>query len=357
MPVDGQRLQTISGEEWGFLSNLHPLFSSSIILHRSSSDLSRACLVHLICDIVLFYVIVFSLTQASTGSIDTAYNVMYIPVKRTLSDRHDDNVMLDVFLAFQFIGGIGNIAMLLTAIFSRRVIRHSTWLNFCVTWVIFSISYTLLFFAGQQRSSLQTAYPLCLTQASLIYGAPVLVAYASVSLVAQVALSARALILFKIHKPSPYQTLLLLIVPYILWFSAVIAALVSGVKFPETVSRNFDDGGLYCEITTGIPGRIVAVLVGIALVLAFTLEIMLGVTLRKNWAAFEGHHSKLPMSMIIRVAVFVGVSVLAFSTVFVFLSRQFSVSNVVLSLLPFFSFVTFATQKDLLSVWTFRPHP
>ncbi|CAL1717351.1 unnamed protein product [Somion occarium] len=277
---------------------------------------------------------------------------MYIPVKRTLSDRHDDNVMLDVFLAFQFIGGIGNIAMLLTAIFSRRVIRHSTWLNFCVTWVIFSISYTLLFFAGQQRSSLQTAYPLCLTQASLIYGAPVLYVICTI-----VCPWTRALILFKIHKPSPYQTLLLLIVPYILWFSAVIAALVSGVKFPETVSRNFDDGGLYCEITTGIPGRIVAVLVGIALVLAFTLEIMLGVTLRKNWAAFEGHHSKLPMSMIIRVAVFVGVSVLAFSTVFVFLSRQFSVSNVVLSLLPFFSFVTFATQKDLLSVWTFRPHP
>lgn len=54
------------------------------------------------------------------------------------------SVELKVFLAFELLGGIGNIAMLITAIVSSRVNRHLTWINFCITWVIYALSYTLL---------------------------------------------------------------------------------------------------------------------------------------------------------------------------------------------------------------------
>ena len=60
-------------------------------------------------------------------------------------DNTDPNhIEAKVFVAFHIVGGLGNLAMLITAIASRRVNRQVTWINFCITWVIFSISYTLL---------------------------------------------------------------------------------------------------------------------------------------------------------------------------------------------------------------------
>lgn len=49
-----------------------------------------------------------------------------------------------IFVIFHVVGGVGNLAMLLTALLSKRVVRHPTWLSFCVTWIIWAISYTLL---------------------------------------------------------------------------------------------------------------------------------------------------------------------------------------------------------------------
>ncbi len=63
-----------------------------------------------------------------------------------VSDDTSENneFQLGLFLAFQIVGGLGNIVMLITALVSRRVVRHSTWINFCFTWIIYSLSYTLL---------------------------------------------------------------------------------------------------------------------------------------------------------------------------------------------------------------------
>lgn len=155
--------------------------------------------------------------------------------------------------------------------------------------------------------------------------------------------------------------------------------------YPKTVNKDGGDGGLYCQIMTGIPyvpsnildifshpwhafrGRVVAVLVGIALVLSFSLEgkwryrcvddwsitgflVYLGVMLRKNWRAIGDQRSKLPLSMMLRVTIFMGGSGLAFryethsdwlgvililpfpSTVFVFLSKMFEISNLVMAI-------------------------
>ena len=51
---------------------------------------------------------------------------------------------LKIFLTFQISGGVGLLAVLLTAIFAPKVYRHFTWLNFCITWLIYCISYILL---------------------------------------------------------------------------------------------------------------------------------------------------------------------------------------------------------------------
>ena len=56
----------------------------------------------------------------------------------------EDLTEVKIFLTFQIAGGIGLLAVLLTAVFSSKVYRHFTWLNFCITWLIYCISYILL---------------------------------------------------------------------------------------------------------------------------------------------------------------------------------------------------------------------
>ena len=68
----------------------------------------------------------------------------YLGVDPSHDNTDPNHIEAKVFVAFHIVGGLGNLAMLITAIASRRVNRQVTWINFCITWVIFSISYTLL---------------------------------------------------------------------------------------------------------------------------------------------------------------------------------------------------------------------
>lgn len=271
-----------------------------------------------------------------------------------LGKRDDQKVYIRAFMTLFFIGGIGNLAMLLTAVFSAKVPRNLTWMNFCVTWIIFSLSYTLLFIANQLHG--EPAFPLCLTQAALIYGAPILPSFAGAALVVEIWLSMWQMLWSdaKSHSSRKWQKILLITVPYAMWLIIIVTVLGSGSAHPETVA--FTGTDLYCQIATGVPGRVVASLVGVALLLASVLELSVLIVLYKNWRALKGlqRPGKVSNSMIARVAIFVCFSILAFSQVFVFLSRQFTVSNTVMSLMPVLAFVVFATQRDILRVWTFH---
>jgi hypothetical protein len=75
------------------------------------------------------------------------------------------------FVALNFVGGIGLFVVTLTAIFSPKVRRLPTWYNFCVSWILSCISYTLLTFAGQQTTS-SPSHSLCFAQSVLIYAVP-----------------------------------------------------------------------------------------------------------------------------------------------------------------------------------------
>jgi hypothetical protein len=80
---------------------------------------------------------------------------------------------LDVgFLALETFGWSGSLIILLTVIFSN-VRRHITWINFCMSWILSSLSYCLLLFARQDYGP-EPNHILCLVQSPLIYAAPTL---------------------------------------------------------------------------------------------------------------------------------------------------------------------------------------
>lgn len=102
------------------------------------------------------------------------------------------NGLMQAFLVLQSIGGLGHVVMLATIYLSPKVTRSPTWVNFSITWIVYVVSYILLYvltpppdlyytlnrayraLAGQETKAAGPTFPLCLAQASLVYGAPVL---------------------------------------------------------------------------------------------------------------------------------------------------------------------------------------
>jgi hypothetical protein len=91
---------------------------------------------------------------------------------------HDNPTFVRVFIAEQALGFVGLAAVLITVLVCPRVRRNGPWLNFLLACVLYSLSYLLLAFAGQQ-SGPQPDFGLCLAQAVLTYGAPPLYVHSS----------------------------------------------------------------------------------------------------------------------------------------------------------------------------------
>ncbi|KAI0715780.1 hypothetical protein C8T65DRAFT_138680 [Cerioporus squamosus] len=268
-----------------------------------------------------------------------------------------DLTEVKVFLAFQITGGVGLLAVLLTALFAPKVYRHFTWLNFCITWLIYCVSYILLAFTGSQTSPKPPSYPICLTQASLIYAAPVLVAMSTFSLVLQLWFTLSNAMQppkMKTTRRDCFRNTILLVGPYIAWLGFVIAILVIGTLHPNSVARagHF----VYCTIDGGKAGNVTAIVVAVILLVMVGLDIYIATVLYKNWRALRGSDrpGQLPFSLIVRVAIFSFVCVVGIGCAFVFLSNvSYFAGNIIIALMPLIAFLVFGTQKDIVDVWLF----
>ncbi|KAH9847238.1 hypothetical protein C2E23DRAFT_871909 [Lenzites betulinus] len=275
------------------------------------------------------------------------------PTPPTQDQEHAE---LKVFLAFQFAGAAGLFAVLITAVLAPKVYRHFTWLNFCISWLIYCVSYTLLAFSGQQLRPEPPSYPLCLSQAVLIYAAPVLVAMSTFSLVLQLwfTLSNALRPSKQTRKASMWQNGFLLLAPYVAWLGFIITMLVIGTQNPSKVQRA---GALvYCTIKAGAPGNATAIVVAAILLAMVVLDVYIGTVLYKNWRALRGsdHPGAIPFSLIVRVAIFSFVCVVGIGCAFLFLSNiSFFAGNTIIALMPLIAFLVFGTQRDIIGVWMF----
>ncbi|KAI1786457.1 hypothetical protein LXA43DRAFT_975775 [Ganoderma leucocontextum] len=271
------------------------------------------------------------------------------------SEAPQDLTEVRIFIAFQATGAIGLLAVLLTVILAPKVYRHFTWLNFCITWLIYCISYLLLAFTGSQTSPEPPSYPLCLTQASLIYAAPVLVAMSTFALVLQLWFTlSKALAPPKAKQRDCLRNGFLLLAPYVAWLTEIIVILVIGTMHPTDVERagHF----VYCTISTGRPGNITAAIVAAILLVMVGFDIYIGAMLYRNWRALQGSDQpfQIPFSLLVRVALFSLVCVIGIGCAFVFLANvSYFAGNVIISLMPMIAFLVFGTQRDILKVWMF----
>ncbi|EPT01513.1 hypothetical protein FOMPIDRAFT_1048669 [Fomitopsis schrenkii] len=137
---------------------------------------------------------------------------------------------------------------LLTATFllSNRVKRHPTVVNFCVTWVIYSVSYSLYLYGGQRRS-VEGLRELCMAQLSMIYGSNAMVAAANLTLAIQI--WSTFYVPWAPLRTSQYGRCIRLVVllapPYIIF----IAFSVIGLHEAQVHSQSINiDNGVYCAM-------------------------------------------------------------------------------------------------------------
>lgn len=88
-----------------------------------------------------------------------------------LTDDTTHNRFIFAFISMQLIGACLLAVILLTALISQHVKRHSTWYSFIASWIFSSLCCCLLFLAGQQIGGPPNII-LCTIQGALIYAAP-----------------------------------------------------------------------------------------------------------------------------------------------------------------------------------------
>ncbi|KAJ3746363.1 hypothetical protein DFH05DRAFT_938939 [Lentinula detonsa] len=265
-----------------------------------------------------------------------------------------------VFVVFQLIGLAGSILMLLTVCISKTVKRRWSWINFVFTWIVSCTSYSLLV---RGPMNWQPDYPLCLTQAALVYTVPTLTASASLALVIQVLISVRA---FAAPNPTGeaatndrrnallhrLYTLLMVSLPYIAGTGMFAVSLVIGLKDRETVIR--EPGGFYCNMLNPIPGKLSAVIVAVIMLICLCLSITISIILGRNWRAFSSD-AHAPLATVLRVLCFSAFSVVAvvLGLLFFFTPRgkHGPGLQITLAIIPVAAVLVFGSQTDLVRSW------
>ncbi|KAF8500694.1 hypothetical protein JB92DRAFT_890546 [Gautieria morchelliformis] len=228
-----------------------------------------------------------------------------------------------VFLALQIAGGhIGMVALLVFAVFSRKVDRDPTFLNFCLTWIFSSIVFSILLYRGTDGNTVVNSLgivpsSICVLQAALTQGVQVMTAGSTLALVVQLWLSLRASIRgdsIKDIKQARWMTYALLLMPYILFMVFTLPSIVPGmgtVVVNGSLAQRSIPTNFYCAmillnpLIRAVSGTTLALLI-----IAMVFDVLIIRMLYRHWKVFR-HSSPgwqtngvVPLSILLRVILF-----------------------------------------------------
>ncbi|KAJ3775575.1 hypothetical protein FB446DRAFT_387743 [Lentinula raphanica] len=277
---------------------------------------------------------------------------------RAAQGSHSGKALFILFIVFQLIGLSGSILMLVTACVSKRVHRHWCWMSFVFSWIISCVSYSFL--AGASIDW-QPEFPLCLTQAALIYTVPTLTASTSLALIIQVLISIRACYTIlnagttsnnnglKLHR---LWTFLMISLPYLLATALFTISLVIGLRDRATVVRR--PGNYYCDMLHKLPRDLSAIIVTVIMGICLCLGITLCVILSRNWSALSCD-AHAPLTSVLRVLCFSAVSLVAVALALLFYFSPHASNgpglSISLSPIPVAAVLIFGSQTDLVRAW------
>ncbi|KAF8532452.1 hypothetical protein JB92DRAFT_3103931 [Gautieria morchelliformis] len=244
------------------------------------------------------------------------------------------------FLALQIAGGhIGLVVLLAFALFSRKVHRDPTFFNFCMTWVFYSLVFSMLsvffFFLGfsVEKTLILSLYRLyrgtdgntvinplgqvspnlCLAQAILTNGAQVMTACSTMTFVIQFWLCIRTAIYrgpISGISTASWTTVVLLVAPYILFIAfALPSALIGTSRFvvEDIVLERIMPTNFYCTVVgaNALLKAVYSVTLALLIVTAIFKALIISVLFR-HWRMLRHIKTKNHVSphIFLRIAAF-----------------------------------------------------
>ncbi|KAF8803760.1 hypothetical protein BYT27DRAFT_7171042 [Phlegmacium glaucopus] len=266
---------------------------------------------------------------------------------------------LVAFLVFNMWPSHFGIPLLLgIVLFSKNIKRHPTFVNICVAHIIIGISSSLLVYAGRTTGP-EPSKMLCLLQASLLYGTPALASTTAFVLILQMFLMIRTAFLEgEYHdRDHPIRLWVMLITPYIAFFTSVLATAIIGSQRPSHVSRG--RRFFYCSLRS-LP-LTNAITVYAAITLFFTI-VTIACTIRILYNRWKATRSNLALrlkwttdlSLPFRIITFGIYITVAMSLSLLSISAPSSpVPDLVIASAATVMLLIFGTQSDILSVLFF----
>ncbi|PPQ67154.1 hypothetical protein CVT25_005755 [Psilocybe cyanescens] len=263
-----------------------------------------------------------------------------------------------VFLALHVGGGLVGLPLLIiTFLVSSNIPRQPALINFCVAWVLNSISYTLVSLSGSSHTA---STPLCFTQAAVLNGAPPMAGVGTFLVVFQIWRTIRDPISRRIYRGrqcSEKATLIVTIsLPYIVFIIFSLVSAVLQVRTPHILDRT---NGLYCTVT-GVPFRRWSVPLSTVAILILMLGFETAIAIRYYLArrrivnSFPLASRSTSLGLIIRISLFNVYLLVTFGASLVFLSGAIQPwAYMIQAGLSMVAFLLFATQKNVVLVWCF----
>jgi len=262
------------------------------------------------------------------------------------------------FIVLLALGGqIGLPILVLTSLRSKKLNRRSTFVNFCITLIIYSIAFSILLYSGQYRRA-EPNHVLCGAQASMIMGAIPMVGVAALTVVLQIwaTFQTPGSIIFDTFE-RPGVPFILLSAPYATFFGYLLGSILVVTQRPDSVWAH---NGLYCFFNlSAIWYYLVPITCLVLIAVTAILEVAILVEWYLRWRdlkkAFPLADKKAQALICLRVFLFTIYTWFALAAALM-LREESSPGTPYLfeAGLPLVTFLVFATQEDILEAWTIR---
>jgi len=288
--------------------------------------------------------------SAANNSIDNGERVAINIVRGTKGE-------LILFLVLNMWPSHFGLPILLALVLSKRIKRHATFANLCAAFIIIGMSSSLLVYDNRTTGP-EPGRMLCLLQASLLYGMPALTSTAALSLVLQMYFMVKAAYdgVEYLDGDHVIRLWIMLVGPYIVFFTSMIITAAIGAANPLNVSRG--RRFFYCSVeslalTNTITTFSAVVLMATFILMAYTLSLLYRrIRLARRHAPRP--RWTLDLNFPVRIMVFGLYVIIAFSLSLLSVTSPSSpVPDLVIASAATVVILIFGTQKDILRALCF----
>ncbi|KAJ3976627.1 hypothetical protein EV361DRAFT_258694 [Lentinula raphanica] len=266
--------------------------------------------------------------------------------------RKSSTALITTFITIHTFAWTTCLIMIITVFLSPAIHRQSTWVNLNISWIIACFVYAFLLPTGQLYNP-DPQFGVCLFQAAAVYAVQSLVAGTMLALSLQVWWNIQRSKAGSPTMSTRQRDAILIIFPYIVpAIELIVIASYAGRNSQKVI---LTESGMFCGLTTPIPGRISAFYSATLMILTTCAQGLLWQYSYRNWYQVSGSVGNALATMV-RLAMFTLVGIVGVIVNILDLINPFdpSIVNILESLPPLAFVFIFGLQQDILRAWTGR---